>query len=368
MTSKLTGRVAQPTGAGAADSGAGATLLMDAPNQATASALKEDVLAPRFYTIDIEKLDRLNFDNYQAEFEEMLGQFRADYNRGHFIPTAEFKAEFPDLPRHEFEEFLRRSCLGEFSGCLLYRQISARTTNPMLKETFKYITRDEGRHASFLTHTMRDLDIKFDLGFLADHKKRFKISPKIMFYTVYLSECIGYWRYITIYDELMAHPENCFHPIFKWFGRWCEDEHRHAAFFALMMKSQSKQVLQGPINNAMIRFFTLAVYITMFLRDVQPASVTLYNKMGFDPRQYDLDVIKKCDEEASTVWGFKFQVDNPKFVKELDRMAGNNRKLAALSEKTGLIACTRRLALKGSNVASIGRLFAMKTIKTGTVN
>ena len=358
-------------GAGAADSGSGLSAKatydtrVATPSEATTSALQEDILAPRFYTTNFKKLDSMNLESHRAEFEAVIAEFKQDNNKGHFIPTDEFKAQFPDVPMAEFEEFLRRSCLGEFSGCLLYREISSRSTNPILKEAFKYITRDEGRHASFLTHTMRDLNIEFDLRFLTDRKKRYNIPPKIMFYTVYLSECIGYWRYITIYDQLEAHPEYRFHPIFKWFGRWCEDEHRHANFFSILMRSQSKQVLQGRLNLALIRFFTLSVYITMFLRDSQPASVTLYDKMGFNPRQYDLDVIKKCDEEASTVWGFRFQVDNPTFVRQLDRMAVNNRKLTALAGKPGLVNRLRRAGLKASNVGAIGRLFMMKTIKTG---
>ncbi len=365
MSSKITGGPARATGvgAGAADSGSGPSLKAGLPSESTTSALKEDILAPRFYTTNFKKLDSMNLENYRGEFEAMLEEFRADNNRGHFIPTAEFKQDFPNLPRTEFEEFLRRSCLGEFSGCLLYREISARSTNPILKETFKYITRDEGRHASFLTHTMRDLNIQFDLGFLTDHKKRYNIPPKIMFYTVYLSECIGYWRYITIYNQLEANPEYRFHPIFRWFGRWCEDEHRHAHFFALLMKSQRKQVLEGRLNHALIRFFTLSVYITMFLRDCQPASAMLYDKMNLDHRRYDLDVIKKCDEEASTVWGFKFQVEHPKFVRQLDHMASNNAKLKELTDQTGLMARAKRTALKASNVACIARLFAMKTVK-----
>ncbi|HEX2914374.1 MAG TPA: magnesium-protoporphyrin IX monomethyl ester (oxidative) cyclase [Chloroflexia bacterium] len=369
MEQKITVKRTGTAGQGAADSGSGPTRQVytnrvEKPSEATVSALKEDILAPRFYTTNFKKLDSMNLESHRAEFDVILQEFRNDNNKGHFIPTAEFKAQFPSLPLLEFEEFLKRSCLGEFSGCLLYREISDKSTNPILKEAFKYITRDEGRHASFLTHTMRDLNIEFDLRFLTDRKKRYNIPPKIMFYTVYLSECIGYWRYITIYNQLEEHPEHRFHPIFKWFGRWCEDEHRHAHFFAILMRSQARQVLQGLLNHLLIRFFTLSVYITMFLRDAQPAAAKLYREMGLDPRQYDLDVIKKCDEEASTVWGFKFQVDNPTFVRQLDSMAANNRKLAALDGKSGILVKAQRAFLKARNIYSIGRLFTLKTIKT----
>src|SRR5690348_2611479 len=132
MTTKSTGDEVQ-LGAGAADSGSGATAVLSkknqAPNEATAKALESDILAPRFYTTNFAKLDKLILDSHRAEFEAMLVEFRQDNNRGHFVRTEEFKGPFPDLPFAEFEDFLRRSCLGEFSGCLLYQEISKRSKN-----------------------------------------------------------------------------------------------------------------------------------------------------------------------------------------------------------------------------------------------
>ncbi len=47
-----------------------------------------------------------------------------------------------------------------------------------------------------------------------------------MLYSVYLSQTIGYWRYILIDRHLRGHPENDFAPLF-FFEPWCEDENRH---------------------------------------------------------------------------------------------------------------------------------------------
>ncbi len=336
---------------------------VNAPNITTAKALKKDILAPRFYTTNFDEINSWKLPTQNPEFQAILKEFRDDYNKGHFVRTPEFAGPHPNLPEQEFEEFASRSAMGEFSGCLLYREISQKATDPYIKEVFKLITRDEGRHASFLTHTMKDLNINFDLGFLAQEKERTKIPPKIMCITVYLSEIIGYYRYITIFDHLEANPHLRFHPIFKAFGRWCNDEHRHGHFFAMIMKAQSKSMLQGPLNHAMIRFFTMSVYITMYLRDIKPAAQTFYRQMGLVPRDYDLHVIKRCDEEASTVWGFKFQVEHPTFVRQLDKMAENNQKLEKLEGKKGLQVTLQRTLLKANNVGRIFRLFAMKTVK-----
>ena len=336
----------------------GGTALTEDVDELTKDATKEDILAPRFYTTDFKKMNNFRMGRRQADFEQMLTVFKEDRNKGHFVRTEDFKGPFKELPRDHFAKFCTRSAMGEFSGALLYQEMVKKVEDPTIREIYKCLARDEGRHASMLTHSLKDLGVTFDLSFLTKAKKRTMITPKIMFITVYLSEIIGYYRYITIYNHLEAHPEFLIHPIFLWFGRWCEDEHRHGRFFALQMQAEHEQCIDGFVNKALIRFFTLAVYMTMFLRDDREPAI--YNALGLDAREYDLEVLKVCDEEARTTWGFGFDVTNPKFVAALDSMAVTNRKLSDV--KPGRLARLRKLPYYVKNVRDIARLFLLKTI------
>uniref|UniRef100_A0A0C5DLJ0 Magnesium-protoporphyrin IX monomethyl ester [oxidative] cyclase n=2 Tax=Gracilariopsis TaxID=2781 RepID=A0A0C5DLJ0_GRALE len=296
---------------------------------------KETLLTPRFYTTDFKEMAKLDISLNIHEFQALLEEFRADYNRQHFIRDEEFEQSWNNLDKTTkalFIEFLERSCTAEFSGFLLYKELSRRleNTNPIIAECFLLMSRDEARHAGFLNKAISDFNLSLDLGFLTKTRKYTFFSPKFIFYATYLSEKIGYWRYITIYRHLEKYPEHRIYPIFKFFENWCQDENRHGDFFAALLKSQP-QFLNNLEAKLWCRFFLLSVFATMYLNDFQRSD--FYKSIGLDARQYDIQVIRKTNESASRIFPIALNVDKPEFFQYLDKCASENKKLTETDKK-----------------------------------
>jgi magnesium-protoporphyrin IX monomethyl ester (oxidative) cyclase len=322
--------------------------MMQMPGEFTPTtqhALQEAVLSPRFYTTDFKAIDRLHIDHMRDEFEWIRGEFEHDYNKGHFVRNEEFTADFNSMPERElFVEFLERSCTAEFSGCLLYAEMTKHLKNPTMRAIFKYMSRDEGRHAGFLNKTMADLNVALDLGVLHTRKKYTYFKPKFIFYATYLSEKIGYARYIHIYRHLQQRPDGMIHPIFKWFEKWCNDEYRHGEFFSLLMRSQP-DLLQG-VNIRWVRFFLLAVCATMYMNDARRS--TFYKALGLDWRDYDQKVIKLTNEIATQVFPVTLPYNNPRFYQHLDACVAYDQQASALAGRSDAIATMQKARLRAA--------------------
>jgi magnesium-protoporphyrin IX monomethyl ester (oxidative) cyclase len=295
---------------------------------------KDTILTPRFYTTDFEEMARMDVSGNEAELQAIIAEFREDYNRHHFVRNDQFDGAWDHIQgekRQVFVEFLERSCTAEFSGFLLYKELARKLKgrNPILAEGFDLMSRDEARHAGFLNKAMSDFNLQLDLGFLTKSKKYTFFKPKFIFYATYLSEKIGYWRYITIFRHLEQHPEDRIYPIFNFFDNWCQDENRHGDFFAAMMKSQP-QFLNDLKARLWCRFFLLSVFATMYLNDIQRKS--FYAALGLDAREYDIEVIQKTNESAGRLFPIVLDVDNPKFFASLDKCTEHTGAIAKISE------------------------------------
>src|SRR6476469_6786984 len=300
----------------------------------TKAPSEESLLTPRFYTTDFEEMANLDVSSNQDEIEAINEEFRLDYNQHHFIRDKEFVKswkEFDQKTKTLFIEFLERSCTAEFSGFLLYKELSRnlKKTNTLLAEGFAFMSRDEARHAGFLNKAMSDFNLSLDLGFLTKSRKYTFFAPKFIFYATYLSEKIGYWRYITIYRHLEKNPECRVYPIFRFFESWCQDENRHGDFFAAVMKSQP-QLLEDWKAKLWCRFFLLSVFATMYLNDLQRSG--FYSTIGLDARKFDIHVIRKTNQSSGRLFPVILDVDHPNFFEYLEVCAQANMKLIKIDE------------------------------------
>lgn len=327
---------------------------------------KETILTPRFYTTDFDAIAKMDISPNEKELMAILEEFRADYNRHHFVRDAEFEQSWDHVDgntRRLFVEFLERSCTAEFSGFLLYKELGRRLKDksPLLAECFLLMSRDEARHAGFLNKAMSDFNLSLDLGFLTRNHTYTFFEPKFIFYATYLSEKIGYWRYITIYRHLEAHPEDRIYPIFRFFENWCQDENRHGDFFDAIMRAQPDD-LRGWKSKLWCRFFLLSVFVTMYLNDIQRKD--FYASLGLNARDYDIHVIKKTNETAGRVFPIVLDVDKPEFYERLDLCVRNNEKLTEIANSGApkFVQFFQKLPLYISNGWHFLKLYLIKPI------
>jgi magnesium-protoporphyrin IX monomethyl ester (oxidative) cyclase len=331
---------------------------IDSPEQAMEHARARTVISPRFYTTDYAAMNRIDVSPMRAEWDAHMKEYAGDNNHDHFQRTADFKDEIRELPpelRKEFMDFLVSSLTSEYSGCVLYNEIRKNVDNPDIKQLMTYLTRDESRHANFLNHALKDYGLGVDLANLKSTKHYTYFKPKYILYSVYLSEKIGYARYITIYRQLERHPDKRFHPIFKWFERWCNDEFRHGESFALMMRADPGLLRGG--NLLWIRFFLLAVYATMYVRDhTRPA---LHHAMGLNSDEFDYKVFDICSEITRQVFPLVLDTDNPKMRAGFERLFRLSEAAERAKERGGIVGGLRRAGCAIAAVATFARLYVL---------
>ncbi|MEL7203661.1 MAG: magnesium-protoporphyrin IX monomethyl ester (oxidative) cyclase [Pseudomonadota bacterium] len=330
---------------------------------ATQTAMANTLLTPRFYTTDFDELDSIDVSPIREEWDKLIAQMVSDPNKGHFRKnedwdTVDWEGMDPDLKK-EFIDFLISSCTAEFSGCVLYKEMKRRGNNKDITQLFQLMARDEARHAGFINDALREAGLRVNLGFLTQKKKYTYFRPKFIYYATYLSEKIGYARYITIFRHLQANPEHRFHPIFKWFEEWCNDEFSHGEAFALLMKTDPK--LTSGRNVYWIKFFLTAVYATMYVRDHQRP--VFHKALGVDPDWYAHAVYEKTSELTRQIFPIVLDIEHPNWQPLLVALQKANADLAAAETVRGPLGMIKRASARSRAATAFLRLMMIPSIK-----
>jgi magnesium-protoporphyrin IX monomethyl ester (oxidative) cyclase len=324
---------------------------------ATDVAMQNTLLTPRFYTTDFDELDAIDVEPVREDWDQLIAQMVADPNKGHFRKTedwdhVDWENMEPGLKK-EFIDFLISSCTAEFSGCVLYKEMKRRGKNGDIVQLFQLMARDEARHAGFINDALREAGVAVNLGFLTQKKKYTYFRPKFIYYATYLSEKIGYARYITIFRHLEKHPEHRFHPIFKWFQEWCNDEFSHGEAFALLMKTDPK--LTRGFNVLWIKFFLTAVFATMYVRDHQRPK--FHEALGVDPDWYAHEVFTKTSALSGQIFPITLDIDHPRWQPTLERLHRTNVAIAAAKKRGGIGGKLSQLANSTKAAACFASLY-----------
>ena len=331
--------------------------------KATEVAMQNTLLTPRFYTTDFDEMDAIDVSSVRADWDVLIDQMKSDPNKGHFKKTDEWDADWEGMDpalKAEFIDFLISSCTAEFSGCVLYKEMKRRGSNEDITTLFQLMARDEARHAGFINDALREAGIRVNLGFLTQKKKYTYFRPKFIYYATYLSEKIGYARYITIFRHLEKNPELQFHPIFKWFREWCNDEFSHGEAFALLLKTDPK-LTESFSNKLWIKFFLTAVYSTMWVRDHQRP--LFHEALGVDVTWYGQEVFRKTSEISKQVFPMTLDIDHPRWRPNLDRMEAASRQVAAAKERGGVLGFASRVSGMAKAAVAFVSIFTIPAIK-----
>ncbi|MBU7581519.1 MAG: magnesium-protoporphyrin IX monomethyl ester (oxidative) cyclase [Nostoc sp. TH1S01] len=327
---------------------------------------KETVLTPRFYTTDFEKAANLDLSCQDTELQAMLAEMRADYNRHHFVRDEAFEQSWEHIEgeaRQAFIDYLERSCISEFSGFLLFKELSRKLKNrsPLLAEMFQLMARDEARHAGFLNKAMGDFKLSLDLATVTKTRTYTFFPIEWVLYTVYLSEKIGYWRYIIIYRHLEKHPENQFYPIFRYFESWCQDENRHGDIFKALLRSQP-QLWKTWKAKLWSRFFLLSVFATHTMTVHERSG--FYKTLGLDATEFDRQVVYNTNETAGRAFPVMLDTEHPQFFPRLQRCAAYNLQIAEIerSSQPKFIKLMRKLPLITAIIWNLLLLYLIKPI------
>ena len=111
------------------------------------------------------------------------------------------------------------------------------------------------------------------------------------------------------------------------------------------------------INAYWIKFFVLAVFATMYVRDhCRPA---FHKAVGVDPTDYDFAVFRLTSEISRQTFPLTLDLDNPAFKRGLDRLFAIARSIEQAQSQGGVMGALKKAGLSAAASVVFARLYVM---------
>jgi magnesium-protoporphyrin IX monomethyl ester (oxidative) cyclase len=111
------------------------------------------------------------------------------------------------------------------------------------------------------------------------------------------------------------------------------------------------------VNVYWIKFFLLAVFATMYVRDhCRPA---FYEAIGMGPTEYGFAVFRLCSEISKQTFPITLDLDDPRFKQGLDRLVAIARAMEEAKARGGIVGRLKGAALSVAAATTFARLYLL---------